>query len=85
MLAMCAAMSQDVRFTEWICILSGEDGMHDEGLAITQLFLGVPFVVRGMLKLQGGETKLVAGLKVLPKQGTNPHPKNCATAQPNRK
>lgn len=29
--------------------------MHDEGLLIARLFLGIPFIVWGVLKLRGGE------------------------------
>jgi putative oxidoreductase len=39
--------------------------MHDEGLLIARLFLGIPFIVWGILKLRGGETKLVPGLRAL--------------------
>jgi putative oxidoreductase len=39
--------------------------MHNEGLVIARLFLGVPFVVWGILKLRGGEAKLVPGLQAL--------------------
>lgn len=39
--------------------------MHNEGLFIARLFLGVPFIVWGVLKLRGGEAKLVPGLQAL--------------------
>ena len=39
--------------------------MHDEGLLIARLFLGVPFIVWGILKLRGGEAKLAPGLRAL--------------------
>jgi len=39
--------------------------MHDEGLFIARLFLGVPFIAWGVLKLRGGEAKLVPGLQAL--------------------
>lgn len=39
--------------------------MYDEGLVIARLFLGVPFVIWGILKLRGGEAKLVPGLQAL--------------------
>jgi len=39
--------------------------MHNEGLLIARLFLGIPFVVWGVLKLRGGEAKLVPGLRAL--------------------
>jgi len=39
--------------------------MHDEGLFIARLFLGIPFIVWGTLKLKGGEAKLVPGLQAL--------------------
>ncbi len=39
--------------------------MHDEGLLIARLFLGVPFIIWGYLKLRGGEAKLVPGLQAL--------------------
>ena len=39
--------------------------MHNEGLLIARLFLGVPFIVWGILKLRGGEAKLVPGLRAL--------------------
>lgn len=39
--------------------------MHDEGLFIARLFLGVPFVAWGTLRLRGGEAKLVPGLQAL--------------------
>lgn len=39
--------------------------MHDEGLLIARLFLGVPFILWGILKLRGGEAKLVPGLRAL--------------------
>lgn len=39
--------------------------MHNEGLFVARLFLGVPFLVWGALKLRGGEAKLVPGLQAL--------------------
>lgn len=39
--------------------------MYDEGLFIARLFLGIPFIVWGVLKLRGGEAKLVPGLRAL--------------------
>ena len=39
--------------------------MHDVGLLVARLFLGVPFVVWGAMKLRGGEAKLVPGLRAL--------------------
>lgn len=39
--------------------------MYDEGLFIARLFLGTPFIVWGVLKLRGGEAKLVPGLRAL--------------------
>lgn len=39
--------------------------MHDQGLFIARLFLGVPFIVWGILKLRGGEARLVPGLQAL--------------------
>ncbi|MBP7003196.1 DoxX family protein [Amaricoccus sp.] len=39
--------------------------MHDTGLLIARLFLGIPFIVWGTLKLRGGEAKLVPGLRAL--------------------
>lgn len=39
--------------------------MHNEALVIARLFLGVPFVVWGILKLRGREAKLVPGLQAL--------------------
>lgn len=39
--------------------------MNDEALLIARLFLGIPFVVWGGMKLAGGEAKLVPGLKAL--------------------
>lgn len=39
--------------------------MHNEGLFIARLFLGIPFIVWGALKLRGGEAKLVPGLRAL--------------------
>jgi putative oxidoreductase len=39
--------------------------MHDEGLVLARLFLGLPFIVWGILKLRGGEAKLVPGLQAL--------------------
>ncbi len=33
--------------------------MHDLFLVIARLFLGVPFVIWGIMKLRGGEAKLV--------------------------
>lgn len=39
--------------------------MHDIWLLIARLFLGVPFVIWGVMKLRGGEAKLVPGLQAL--------------------
>ncbi|KVK48545.1 DoxX family protein [Agrobacterium deltaense] len=39
--------------------------MYDVGLLIARLFLGVPFIVWGVLKLRGDEAKLVPGLRAL--------------------
>ena len=39
--------------------------MHNEALLIARLFLGIPFIVWGVLKLRGGEAKLVPGLQAL--------------------
>ena len=39
--------------------------MQDLGLLIARLFLGVPFVIWGVMKLRGGEAKLVPGLRAL--------------------
>lgn len=39
--------------------------MTDEALLIVRLFLGVPFIVWGSMKLAGGEVKLVPGLTAL--------------------
>lgn len=39
--------------------------MYDEGLFIARLFLGIPFIVWGAMKLNGGEAKLVPGLRAL--------------------
>ncbi|MQB42467.1 DoxX family protein [Rhizobium sp. ICMP 5592] len=39
--------------------------MHDEGLFIARLFLGIPFIVWGIMKLRGGEAKLVPGFQAL--------------------
>ena len=33
--------------------------MHDEAMLVARLFLGVPFVIWGTMKLRGGEAKLV--------------------------
>ena len=33
--------------------------MHDEALLVARLFLGVPFILWGTMKLRGGEAKLV--------------------------
>lgn len=33
--------------------------MNDEGLLVARLFLGVPFIIWGIMKLRGGEAKLV--------------------------
>lgn len=45
--------------------VEGEANMYNEGLLIARLFLGVPFIVWGILKLRGGEAKLVPGLQAL--------------------
>lgn len=39
--------------------------MYDAGLFVARLFLGIPFIVWGILKLRGGEAKLVPGLRAL--------------------
>lgn len=39
--------------------------MHDAGLLIARLLLGIPFIVWGSLKLRGSEAKLVPGLEAL--------------------
>lgn len=39
--------------------------MHDEALLVARLFLGVPFIVWGAMKLRGGEARLVPGLAAL--------------------
>ena len=39
--------------------------MLDEALLTARLFLGVPFIVWGWMKLAGGEAKLVPGLSAL--------------------
>ncbi|MDU4209948.1 MAG: DoxX family protein [Finegoldia magna] len=39
--------------------------MNDEALLVARLFLGIPFVVWGGMKLAGGEAKLVPGLTAL--------------------
>lgn len=39
--------------------------MHNEGIFIARLFLGIPFIVWGIMKLRGGEAKLVPGLQAL--------------------
>lgn len=39
--------------------------MSDEALCIARLFLGIPFIVWGVMKLRGGEAKLVPGLSAL--------------------
>jgi putative oxidoreductase len=39
--------------------------MTNEGLFIARLFLRMPFIVWGILKLRGGEAKLVPGLRAL--------------------
>lgn len=44
---------------------SGGSQIHNEGLFIVRLFLGVPFIVWGILKLRGSEAKLVSGLRAL--------------------
>ena len=33
--------------------------MHEEALLVARLFLGVPFIIWGVMKLRGGEAKLV--------------------------
>lgn len=40
-------------------------GMKDAGLVIARLFLGVPFIVWGAMKLAGGEAELVPALQAL--------------------
>lgn len=39
--------------------------MNDEALLIARLFLGMPFVAWGVMKLRGGEANLVPGLSAL--------------------
>lgn len=39
--------------------------MQNEGIFIARLFLGMPFIIWGILKLRGGEAKLVPGLQAL--------------------
>ncbi len=39
--------------------------MYNEGLFVSRLFLGIPFIVWGTSKLRGGEAKLVPGLQAL--------------------
>lgn len=39
--------------------------MIDEGLFIARLFLGVPFIIWGYLKLRGGDAELVPVLRAL--------------------
>lgn len=39
--------------------------MSDEALCVARLFLGIPFIVWGVLKLRGGEAKLVPVLSAL--------------------
>lgn len=39
--------------------------MEDFALFIARLFLGVPFIIWGFLKLRGGEVKLIPGLRAL--------------------
>lgn len=39
--------------------------MHDAGLLIARLLLGVPFIIWGFLKLRGGEAKLVPVLAAM--------------------
>lgn len=39
--------------------------MIDEGLLVARLFLGIPFVIWGYLKLKGGDAKLVPVLSAL--------------------
>ncbi len=37
--------------------------MGNEGLAVARLFLGLPFIIWGIMKLRGGEAKLVPVLR----------------------
>ena len=39
--------------------------MSNEALCVARLFLGIPFIVWGLMKLRGGEAKLVPGLSAL--------------------
>ncbi|MBN8482120.1 MAG: DoxX family protein [Xanthomonadales bacterium] len=39
--------------------------MHDEALLVARLFLGVPFIVWGVMKLRGGDAKLVPVLAAM--------------------
>ncbi len=39
--------------------------MHNEALLIARLFLGVPFIIWGIMKLRGGEAALVPMLKAM--------------------
>lgn len=39
--------------------------MHNEALLVARLFLGLPFIVWGAMKLNGGEVELIPGLSAL--------------------
>lgn len=39
--------------------------MNDEALLFARLFLGIPFIIWGALKLHGGEVALIPGLSAL--------------------
>jgi len=39
--------------------------MYNEGLLVARFFLGIPFIVWGVMKLRGGEARLVPGLQAL--------------------
>ena len=39
--------------------------MNDVAMLVARLFLGVPFVIWGVMKLRGGEAKLVPGLRAM--------------------
>lgn len=39
--------------------------MHDEAMLAARLFLGIPFIIWGTMKLRGGEAKLVPVLSAM--------------------
>lgn len=39
--------------------------MHNEAVLIVRLLLGVPFIIWGIMKLRGGEVKLLPALKAI--------------------